>query len=221
VNVPELYLVLGVVGVIFLVLFFAIRGERRRREQMREKAALLGYTFEEDRDLESEQYRDLNLFKRGRSRRLRNVLSRRTDRKETVIVDFSWRQGGGKSSSQYSVTVVLQRFPHLFVPGFELRPEGISHKIASWFGYQDIDFPEDPEFSSRYLLRGDNEERIKEIFRMPVRLQLRERTEWSVEGAGEWIAVYRGMRRVKPEELDAFIREAEQLVEIIAGTLVR
>ncbi len=219
-RIPGLYFAIAVVAAILLSVYLAIKAERRRREQLREQAARLGYIFEEERRLESEPFRQLRLFGRGRTRRLNNVLSRKTDGTEILILEFSYRQGSGKQSHHYTVTVFLKRTPHAFIPGFELRPEGITSKIASLFGYQDIDFSEDPEFSSKYLLRGENEERIREIFTMPVRLQLRERTKWSVEGEGEWLAAHRGTERVKPDDLGGFIREAEQIVEMIARTLV-
>jgi hypothetical protein len=221
VNAPEIYFALVAVAVIGLVLYLTVRAEKRRREQMRQQAALLGFSFEEERALDAEPYRELRLFTRGRGRRLKNILCRRSDRTETLVLEFSYKQGGGKSSSHHTLTVMLRKSPGLFAPQFELRPEGIHDKVASWFGYQDIDFPEDPEFSSRYLLRGENEERIREIFSMPVRLQLRERTGWSAEGRGEWVGVYQGSRRAKPEEISGFVQEAEQIAVIIAGALVR
>lgn len=44
------------------------------------------------------------------------------------------------------------------------RPEHTFHKIISAFGYQDIDFGNRPTFSSKYLLRGPDEQGIRNLF---------------------------------------------------------
>jgi hypothetical protein len=212
----ESYLSLIVIAVVILVVYLAVRVEKRRREQMRRQAALLGFSFEEQRALDAEPYRRLPVFGRGRRQRIRNVLRRSSGREETFVFDFSFSQGSGKSSNRYWLTIVLQRFSGLSLPRFELRPEVIVYKVASWLGLQDVDFPDDPEFSSKYLLRGEDEKRIREIFSVPVRLQLRERTGWSVEAEDEWLAVYQGMRRIKAHEIGKFISEAEQVSKAIA-----
>ncbi|MEC9473853.1 MAG: hypothetical protein VX584_04130, partial [Actinomycetota bacterium] len=52
----------------------------------------------------------------------------------------------------------------LQLPTFVIRPENLFHKIGSTFGYQDIDFDAHPTFSKRYLLRGPDEEAIRNTF---------------------------------------------------------
>lgn len=50
VNAPEIYYILLAVAVTGLVLYLALRAEKRRREQMQQQAALLGFAFQEERD---------------------------------------------------------------------------------------------------------------------------------------------------------------------------
>ncbi len=50
------------------------------------------------------------------------------------------------------------------LPNFTLRPENLFHKIGQVFGYQDIDFDSHPEFSKRYLLKGENESEVRSTF---------------------------------------------------------
>ena len=50
------------------------------------------------------------------------------------------------------------------VPRFALTREGLLHRVGAALGFQDIDFDEDPEFSKRFVLKGDDEHAIREIF---------------------------------------------------------
>ena len=52
----------------------------------------------------------------------------------------------------------------LNLPFFILRPESVLDKIGSLFGGQDIDFESNPKFSDHYLLRGEDEDRIRTTF---------------------------------------------------------
>ena len=56
------------------------------------------------------------------------------------------------------------------LPTFLLEPENILHKIGEIFGGGDIDFPESPVFSSKYLLKGSDLERITSLIGPEVRL---------------------------------------------------
>lgn len=61
-------------------------------------------------------------------------------------------------------TVALFRDERLSLPQFSLYDENILHRIANLVGWQDIDFVEAPEFSKRFLLRGKEEMRIRDLF---------------------------------------------------------
>jgi hypothetical protein len=217
---PAYLVALGILTLLLGV--YLLAKARRRGEDLRRQAALLGLAFEYSRDLRRQPFSHLRLFKRGRPRKLHNVLSQSlAEGREKLLFDFSHESGSGKSSSLNSQTVLVERIPGLYLPAFQLSPEGLAHKLVSLFGYQDIDFPEDPEFSARYLLRGQDEELIRRLFSTLVRSWLKERKGWSIEGHGEWVAVFRNNKRVEPHELINFLAEASQIVESMTTGMVR
>jgi hypothetical protein len=214
------YLVLLGVAVVVMGCYLIAKAKRRGHD-FRRQAALLGFEFEEVRDLRTQPFSNLRLFKRSGTRKLYHVLSASPAQgREMLVFDFSYESGAGESSSLNSQTVLVERVPGLYLPAFQLSPEGLGHKLVSLFGYQDIDFPEDPDFSARCLLRGQNEEAIRRVFSSSVRSWLKERKGWSVEGEGEWIAIFKNDKRVEPNGLATFIQEAGQIVEGMTASRV-
>ena len=122
---------------------------------------------------------------------------------------------GGRSRHDYRQTVAAFKFLAA-LPQFDLRPENFLHRIGSAFGYQDIDFDSNPEFSKRYLLRGD-EEQVRRLF-TPSLLMFFEQLEkgWSVETSGPWLMAYRLGKQLKPQA-DLFREFIERTSSIAAA----
>ena len=80
------------------------------------------------------------------------------------LFDYTYVTGSGKSRHDHHQTVVGLSLPTLTLPPFVLMPENLFHKVVSALGWHDIDFPEAPNFSKRFLLRGAQEHAIRAAF---------------------------------------------------------
>ncbi len=100
-------------------------------------------------------------LKRGR---LTNVLRRTEDGATMTIAD----RAGGRRKRVHAETLAVYESPRVAVPAFALRPESALDRITATFGSQDIDFTDHPDFSSRYLLRGDDEGAVRQAFTLDV-----------------------------------------------------
>ncbi len=124
---------------------------------------------------------------------------------ELAIFDYQYTTGGGQSSHTYRQSVFCIWSPKLYLPQFSMRPEGIFHKIGGAFGYQDIDFDSHPEFSKKYLLRGDNEASIRQLFNNNVLTNIESQQKISIEGGGNQLVFYK--KRIKPDDIESFMDE--------------
>jgi hypothetical protein len=152
-----------------------------------------------------------HLFDQGRSRAVKNLLSARHDELDVRLFDYFFVTGSGKSTKRWSQSVAHLTWPALRLPAFELRPEHFFHKIGSAFGYQDIDFPQHPEFSRLFLLRGADEAAIRQTFGVVVLDFFQRHPGVSAEGNGDTLVYYVADKRFRPEELEAFLRDAVDL----------
>ena len=194
------------------VLWLVWRHEKKRTESWRQQARRLNLRFfEKGDDSLLEQLQQFHLFSQGRSKKISNMLHGETEQGELAIFDYRYRTGGGKNSSTYRQSVLYLSSPSLDLPHFELRPEGVLHKIVGAFGYQDFDFARHPKFSKTYVLRGENERAVRELFEDEVLEFFEGEAKVCIEGGGQQLLFYRQRRRIKPEEAAEFMKEGFRL----------
>ena len=142
------------------------------------------------------------------------------------IFDYSYISSAetpnGRRDKFFNHTVVYFSDERLNLPEFELRPEGIAEKLVSAFkmeDYPDIDFPNYPQFSKRFLLRGPHRDHIAALFTEPVVSHF-EQVDGKIyiEGKGKNLMVY-VTRHVAPSEMEAFFRKCQGVHLCIADSV--
>src|SRR5688500_17322998 len=152
------YLVLGVIAVMVVLGLVSSRLEAKRRETLRGIAAQLGLQFaESDETGLNSGFSGFNLFSQGRNQTIRNIAYGRLEDVEVMVFEYSYVTGSGKNRQTHYQTVGFFQSDGLSLPEFVARPENLFHKIGQVFGYQDIDLPLHPEFSSSYILLGTDD----------------------------------------------------------------
>lgn len=194
----------------------------QRRAKAREQAALeIGFTYEHEPQLQAlGEASHVRLLGLGHSHQLRNLMRGQAAGGEALLFDFEYSQSAGKSRQTYIQTVAAFRVKRGALPGFQLCPENVLHKLGAIFGYQDIDFDSHPQFSSRFLVRGTDENAIRALFDPGV-LGFLEGLDngqrWWVEAQGEWLIAYRWGEKTKPARLRPFLEEASAIATQLAG----
>ncbi len=204
-----LLLVAVVIGVIGISLFLA----KKRTDGLRAWSHREGMQFQRDGGSVVSALSGFRLISRSRRRKAYNVLTGESGANERWIFDFRYRYGSGKHSSTCRQTVVAFPYLNINLPAFEVRPEHLLHKLGSTLGFQDIDFNEHPDFSSKYLLRGQRVFRIRQLFDCRVVHAFDCMTPLCVEAAGSCILIYRDRRVVAVDRLKDFVNTAERLCD--------
>jgi hypothetical protein len=207
----------GIILVAVLAIVIATVMEKRRREGLRQVAGQLGLDFQETlAEPPGSGLARLHLFNVGHTRRAKNALSGRYGNADVVLFDYQYTTGHGKNRHTHRQTVAAFHLPKVRLPLFTLCPESVFHKIGSALGYQDIDFDRFPSFSSSYLLRGESEPAIRELFTDNRVMFFENRRGLSVEGGDDWLIVYRSRRRVRPQQVSAFLDETFEVRGVFA-----
>lgn len=206
--------VLGILIIIGGLIWLNVFLEKKRTEALRQAALRLGYNFFPKGDpVFTNELSGLQLFNQGHSRTLKNLMRGTTMDTEVAVFDYRYTVGSGKNQHTKKQTVVHLRSSKLNLPIFTLSPENIMHKIGGVFGYQDIDFEQHPDFSRRYLLRGQDESRIRLVFNDPLINFFAARNPVWLEGRGSDLIYYRSAKEVKPENLNACLQEAQEILQ--------
>jgi len=206
------YWILGVVILFFVMLFRFVKTQELKRVESLQRFALQnGMEFNKDPTNFFFVDRDkIELFRMGVLPT--NMLEKKTDEYDLYVFDHTYqvRRGNGRESI-YTQTVCLFRKKSRSLPGFSLKPESVFHKFASVFGYQDIDFESNPQFSKRYLLRGKDEDAIRDVFKSDNLQYFEKMLGYYVEASGADLIVYKHNKEVKSKNYGDFIQVATEI----------
>lgn len=206
------------IGGLIVATIVAGKREQERTRQMVNVASLLGWQFSEAAGLNwIPNLETFALFNQGHSKQIKNAMYGEIDGVKAAVFDYYYVLGSGKNRTTYNQSVVYFEPANLNLPPFSLRPEHTFHKIISAFGYQDIDFGNRPDFSSKYLLRGPDERAVRSIFTDAL-LGFYEMNEGtSTDGGGNQLFIFRQNQRPSPHETQAFLNWSLQLQRLFAS----
>jgi hypothetical protein len=206
---PVLILFLGLLVLIIVVVIVSRRRERERTEALGRVAETVGLAFEPKADLAVVRaLGDVQLFARGHSKRVTNLMSGRLDDQQVLVFDYWYTVGGGKSQHTSAQTVVVLPSAKVSFPDLQMMPENPLSRIAEALGYQDIDIESSPEFSRRYTVRGADEAAIRTALYPRATSYFAEHEGWTVEVQSGTVAIYRADSQPKPDDMQTFIAEA-------------
>ena len=202
---------LAAVPIVFVAILYHRKRERERTEAMRATCELMQFSFTPKvAEEETRQWGNFALFALGHSRKAKNVMRGQVDGQAVVLFDYQYTESAGQHSQTFRYTVAVLKDGARGVPDFRLTLENVLHKIGQWFGYQDIDFPDDPEFSRKYLLRGPDEEAVRDTFTPELRHFLMSALAWHVEVKGGHLLAHQGSR-CPPERCPEFLADVFRL----------
>lgn len=217
---PFILIVGGLVLLTALLVGIGYFFERRRYKRLAARATASGFTFRRkgtaaDRALLADSY----LGARGHSDYMWNVIEAPpVNDFSMTLLEFWYTDGFGKSQKTIMQTVIRMQSPLLELPTFVLRPESVLAKVAQIAGYQDIDFPDAPQFSKRHLLRGKDEPAIRQVFTPAILRYCEQHPKISIEGAGDRLLVYWERKRLKPANFDTFVDEGKAIAALFVGS---
>ena len=202
-------IILGVVLLIAAIAYYSWHTAKKRREGLQTLADELGFSFHPKGDTVLQGwFEGFHLFSQGRSRKIINVLRGKTADLDMAIFDYRYTTGGGKSQQTHTQTVLCFNSDALFVTPFVMRPETFWQRIGmSLLGGQDIDFDSHPDFSKKFLLRGDDEDAIRATFTPEILEHFEILPGISVEGDGNLLIYYRNGTIIATDKVRGFMEE--------------
>ncbi|MFS8860053.1 hypothetical protein [Synechococcus sp. H60.4] len=206
------------IGLLALVVYLANYLEKKRREALEQVARSLGMSFSAElpEGIRSRLLQaGFELFEQGYDRRFYNSMSKRLiDGTEIGAFDYKYTRGSGKSRGTHFQSVFWAYCEDLRLPDFRLHPNiPLFHDIAKAFGMQDINFEGHPKFSRSYLLRGEDEAKIRLRFHPRFLSFLEQHPPCCAEGSGPQLIVWRDNQQVSPEKMADWLRFGEEWVQ--------
>jgi len=177
-------------AIVVVLIVYGILRAQKRREAMQALATKWGFRYyaKDPWNLPT-WYSALDLFNHGHSRKAENVMSGEVDGRTVVCFDYRYTTGSGKNSHTHHYQGVVYLLP-IQAPALRLRPESVFDRVASWVGWDDIDFESD-QFSRRYHVSSQDRRFAYDIFHARlIDYLLRCGTSPSMEMNGVFLLLY-------------------------------
>lgn len=207
--------VVVIIGVVIVATVIGHKREKERTRQLQSGASFLGLQFTETAPMNwIPNLEKFALFSQGHSKRIFNMMYGEIGGVKAALFDYEYVVGHGKNRTTYRQSVAYFEPHNLNLPFFSLRPEGTLYKLFQVFGFQDIDFGNRPIFSSKYLLRGADEQGIRNTFGDSLLAFYEMNQGISTDGGGNQLFIFRQAYRTPPHEAQSFINWAMPLQKL-------
>ncbi len=148
-------------------------------------------------------------------RRENNIITAQLKGYETTIADVIVKTGTLITGKLDEFTAA--HIPLKGLPVFTLEKEKVIDRLMEGKGIKDIDFDSHPEFSKYYLLQGENEDQVRELFNDALLTYLEGHQGFHVEADENGLMVYSKNKQLEPEEIEKLSQFVEGFIEKSKG----
>jgi len=197
----------------------ALFKDKKRNTALEEFSRRRGLEYEEKDSYGIRAFfKDMKLFRIGGSRKSLNMMQRKEPEFDySGIFDYHYTVSTGQSSHTYKQTVYFRIHNELMLPAFQLFPEKWYHQVGKWFGMQDINFVEYPEFSKTYLLQGPQPVFIGKLFQDENLIRhFKAHPGWSVEAVGKYFVMYRNNTLQPVTQIASLMKTGDTLYQLLS-----
>jgi MFS superfamily sulfate permease-like transporter len=190
-----------------------------RQKSLQQFAQSIGADFKPDNAFDLYKYDGFLFGKRLVYSSNRVIYQEQKNKPKMIIAEINLMEGAQPTSRRYSTTTLLINNIGKTIPDFELRKEDQLDKLKQYIGIDDINFAEYPTFSSKYMLKGNEEEKIRLLFNQKLIEFLEQNDEYLLEAKHNDILIYTEKTAVMTvEEVQKLFNFGKSLLEIIALT---
>ena len=190
-----------------------------RTAHLHRLARELNMSFSETDDWELMPLLDeFRLFRKGRRRKISNILHSVDDFLELniSIFDYEYTTGKNRERNRKRQTVFFFRSRALGLPEMYMKPERLFNRIASYLALQqDIDFEEFPKFSKQYLLQGEDEDYVRYTMNKDVLTFFTKEKGWTLEAINFFLMFHHQGKILKPWEIKRLLKKGLKLHEML------
>ncbi len=134
------------------------------------------------------------------------------------IADVTFNEGAAFSAEVFNTTVMVLKL-NMELPVFSIEKEDVFDKIfdrvLAFSGYKDIDFKMFPNISNKFLLMGNDEEKIKTFFTQEIIDFIENHQIYHLESNGEALLIFDKVKLARTDETINFIDFGKELATLL------
>lgn len=197
--------------------------ERRlthRQQELRDLAETYGWTFNPAIDWEVDQLSEFQFFETRPIEYRNNVMTGELlAGLRWAISDITFDEGALHAAEVYHTTIGVIHL-RVAMPDFTLEKEEFFDRLMEFAGYRDIDFKLFPRFSTKFVLKGDNEGELREFFTEERLTFFEQEDVYHIESRGSRLLVFRYRRLGGATELTRMVTFCRKLIKVLGDEVV-
>jgi len=187
-----------------------------RQIQLQNFALMRGYAFDHRMVSNMAKFSGLSLSEGNQIKVEENSIGADFKRFKWQISDISVEQSGNTAIKQgHKITVCHVRNISSQIPDFTIQKEGFFDSLFNLSGMNDIDFEDFPNFSYYYLLKGPNENQIRNFFKFELVQFFEQHKGFNVECKSGSVTIYKKQSLLTIEEIEQMLKFSEHLITTI------
>ena len=199
------------IAVLVVIIIIGYTYGKKRSEAFHRFARRRGMSYVKKADLPlPDQFNDLELVPENTINTLSNIIQGEIDGVDVMICDLrSTKITGNRSmpSHQTGHTVAILQGNQIDLPFFTMHPANFVYNMLRTLGKKNIEFPSHPEFAHTYVLKGEDENAVRNSFHDQAVAYFINHKGLSIEGRRNRLLYFRFGKLLKPEELNSFLSE--------------
>lgn len=211
------------IGGILLYAGFEFYSVRRRSTAVKCWAEQKGLTFyPSEKNSLLEELSCFQLFSKGHIKKIKNLIKGESEGIDLSIFDYEYTVLSKSADMRSSVSTVFLARSKMALPTFSLWPRNLYRKVAGKQGTREFSFEgreacfqSDLPFSKNYLIYAKDESALRLVFSDRLLGWLGEHAGLRVEGAYQFLIMYRPGKRVKVKAYPAFFDEGQAVVNML------
>jgi hypothetical protein len=134
------------------------------------------------------------------------------------IADVTFNEGAAFTAEVFTATVMVLKL-NKEIPIFSMEKEGVFDRIfdrvLAFSGYKDIDFEMFSDFSKKFLIMGNNEQKIRSFFTDEIIRFFENNQIYHLESNGEALLIFDKVKLSRTDETLGFIQYGDQLAKLL------
>jgi len=214
----EWLIALTILGLLVGGYVFFSHLERKRKEGLATLAKELGLELNGQLpEAEIARFNRFEIANRGSLQTSGTTIIADDGETRMAVFDFSYTTGHGKQKRTHLFSIAMCSSSNLSIPNLSIGPETWQSRIAEFVGYRDIDVEEDPQFSKRFRIQGNDPLAIRNFLTPERRAAITKFPNQLLAGQSDTLLVIRKYGRLKPENVREMMTEALQVTNAMRG----
>ncbi len=190
-------------------------GELSNRQQaLADWAEEYGFTYQPNVRYTGQPFYKFRYFRALQIESQKNRIEGELEGLKFVLADIDYHQGEFIARGTLHSTMMSMKITHK-VPQFVLDRERLLDKVAALAGFNDVNFDDFPEFSSKFRLQAANEEALREFISKDFVDLLTEYPDYHIEARGNQVLIFEKERLAGANEIKGLVSFAAELAAFL------